>query len=183
MKGAKLHFRDNSGFLFREEDQDLAKHPLIWAEIKGKDVSNYRNVKITGTALSTYFDVKNEKFVFNKVELKKDEEDSLIFTDEELKLFGFHTPRNSLGQPNSHSTPSEPKIAKVSGTAFDHVDILKAINLSSSLKMEKFDDLKDDAKVWIGRLECAIVSVGGVLYVHGLGVSTNFVVNPQSKQF
>ena len=70
------------------------------------------NVKITGSALFTYFDVKNEKFV-NNVELKKDEEDSLIFTDEESQLFGFTTPRNSLRQPNSHSTPSEPKIANV----------------------------------------------------------------------
>lgn len=86
VKGLKHHFKDNSGFLFREEDQDLAKHPAIAIELKGKDVANYRNVKITGTGLSSYYDAKNEKFVFKNVELKKDEENSLVFTEEGLEL-------------------------------------------------------------------------------------------------
>lgn len=82
VKGLKHHFRDDTAFLFRDEDQDIAKHPFVSTELKGKEVSNYRNVKVSGTSLSSYYDSKNEKFIFNGVELTKDEQDSLTFNEE-----------------------------------------------------------------------------------------------------
>lgn len=82
VKGVKHHFRDDGGYLFRDADQDLSKHPLVSAELKGKEVTNYRNIKITGTSLATYYDSKTEKFIFNGTELTKDEQNSLTFTEE-----------------------------------------------------------------------------------------------------
>lgn len=91
------------------------------------------------------------------------------------------TPRNSLGNPIDPSTPSNPKIAKVSSSSFNHFDIWKAINSSLTIKVEKFDELKDDARVWIGRLECGIVSVDGVLDIHGMGVLSMYLNKEGSK--
>lgn len=179
--GVKVHFKDNGGFLFRQEDQDLAKHPLIAAELKSKQVNLYRNVKITGTALQTYFDHKTEKFIFNGVELNKDQEDSLHFTKEEQELFGMVTPRHSFGTPTIHSTPSPPKIVKVSSSSYDHLDVWKAIDASTSISLTKFDELKDDAQIWIGRLECAIIEVNGNLDIHGTGVLSMFLGKEPSK--
>lgn len=68
--------------MFRDEDQDLAKHPLVIADLRSKSIKDYRNVKITGAGLTTYFDTKTEKFLFNGVELQKDKEDLLVFTPE-----------------------------------------------------------------------------------------------------
>ena len=82
VKGLKVHFKDNGGYVFPEEDQDLVKHPLVVADLRSKTVKDYRNVKITGVGLSTYFEPKTEKFMFKGVELQKDREDSLIFTPE-----------------------------------------------------------------------------------------------------
>ena len=80
--GVKTDIKENKGFLFRESDQDLSKHSLVSTDLKNKTVTHYRNVKITGTGLNTYYDVKTEKFVFNGVELEKDKEDSLLFSKE-----------------------------------------------------------------------------------------------------
>ena len=63
-----------------------------------------------------------------------------IFSDQ-LEL-GIFTPRNSLGNPISHSTPSAPKIVKVFSFNFDHLDIYTAINLSRTINIQKFDELK-----------------------------------------
>lgn len=87
VKGLKFHFKDNSGYLFRPEDQDLSKHPRFIQALRSKTVEDYRNVKITSKDLPSYFDAKTEKFIFNGVELKKDLEDSLIFTKEGKHLF------------------------------------------------------------------------------------------------
>lgn len=86
VKGLKVHFKDNGGYIFREEDQDLSKHPLVAAELRSKSIKDYRNVKITGASLTTYFDPKTEKFVFKGVELQKDQKDSLLFTKEGNQL-------------------------------------------------------------------------------------------------
>lgn len=80
-----------------------------------------------------------------------------------------------------HSTPTQPKIMKITPDAFESTDVWKAIVASSSLKMAKFESVKDDAKNWIGRLENAIVSVGGVTETHGAGVLLMFLDKENSK--
>ena len=82
VKRLKKHFSEQTNFLFREEDQEISKHPMIANCLKGKDVADYRNVKVSGTSLSTYYDYKTEKFVFNGVELNKDEHESFTFSKE-----------------------------------------------------------------------------------------------------
>ena len=86
-----------------------------------------------------------------------------------------------MGLPLEQSTPA--KIKKVSSDTFDHFDVWKAINSSESIKMNKFDCLKDDARVWIGKLECGIVAVGGLLDIHGLGVLSMYLDKEASKWF
>ena len=80
--GLKNHFKDDAEYLFREEDRDLTKHPLVIADLKFKQVKDYRNVKVTGSGLATYFDLKTEKYVFNDYELRKGQEDSIQFSKE-----------------------------------------------------------------------------------------------------
>ena len=94
VKGLKVHFKDNGGYVFRVEDQDLSKHPLVAADLRSKTIKDYRHVKITGTGLSTYFEPKTVKFVFNGFELKKDTEDFLIFTEEGICLIINHKKRS-----------------------------------------------------------------------------------------
>ena len=79
------------------------------------------------------------------------------------------------------STPSPPKIAKVTPYAFESADVFKAILSSPSLNVTKFDSVKNDAKMWIGRLENAIVSVGGITETHGTGVLLMFLDKEDSK--
>lgn len=58
---------------------------------------------------------------------------------------------------------------------------MKAIKESSSIKLEKFESLKDRPKIWIGRLESAIVDVGGSLDTHAQGVLGFFLDKEDSK--
>lgn len=104
-----------------------------------------------------------------------------VFLISDQRQFGLITPRNFLGNPIDYSTPSQPKIAKVSSSNFNHFDIWKAIESSLTIKVEKFDKLKDDARVWIERLEWGIISVGGVLDVHGMGVLSMFLNKDASR--
>ena len=94
----------------------------------------------------------------------------------------FRTPQNSPSKnmPTT-STPSEPKIMKITAGSFETTDVWKAIVTSPSLKIAKFECLKDDAKIWIGRLENAIVSVGGVTETHGSGVLLMFLNKDDAK--
>lgn len=41
VKGIRRNKRDEQGFLFREEDQDLSKHPYIATILKGQNITNY----------------------------------------------------------------------------------------------------------------------------------------------
>ena len=61
------------------------------------------------------------------------------------------------------------------------MDIWQAINASPTIKVENFDELKNDARVWIGRLECGIISVGGILDTHGMGVLSMYLENASSE--
>ena len=70
---------------------------------------------------------------------------------------------------------------KISADTFESADVMKAIFSSPSLKMTKFDCVKNDAKNWIGRLENAIVSVGGVTETHGTDVLLMFLYKEEAK--
>lgn len=91
------------------------------------------------------------------------------------------TPRSSFGDPLHQSTPSQPKIAKISTSSFDHFDVWKAIDNSDSIRVLKFDPTQNDSRIWIGRLEYAIVEVGGNLDIHGMGVLAMFLEKEASK--
>ena len=64
---------------------------------------------------------------------------------------------------------------KISADTFESANVMKAIIFSPSLKMAKFDCVKNDAKNWIGRLENAIVSVSGVTETHGTDLLLMFL--------
>ena len=53
---------------------------------------------------------------------------------------------------------------------YDNLSVWKAISATTATKIEKFDPLKDNARIWIGKLECSIVAVGGATETHGVGV-------------
>lgn len=65
---------------------------------------------------------------------------------------------------------SESKIQKVGAANFDDLSVWNAILASPQTKIEKFDELKNNPRVWIGQLEYSIVAVGGAIETHGLGV-------------
>lgn len=107
---------------------------------------------------------------------------NLILIVFKLDLSFFRTPQNTPSKNGpSTSTPSQPKILKITPDAFEFTDVWKTITGSSSLKVAKFDSAKDDAKTWIGRLENAIVSVGGLTETHGTGVLSMFLDKEDSK--
>ena len=81
VQGLRREPKDKQTFLFDEEDQELSKHPVVESLLRGQTVSNYRNVKICST-LSTYYDAKQDQFIFNGKVLKEDTERSLCFDDE-----------------------------------------------------------------------------------------------------
>lgn len=80
--------KDKQTFLFKQEDQDLFKHPFVEKEIRGQAIEKYRNVKITGAALNQYFDLMTDKFIFNGNVLEEDLDKSVSFDEEgkQLKL-------------------------------------------------------------------------------------------------
>ena len=80
------------------------------------------------------------------------------------KSFKTSTPRAFLGGA------TEEKIQKVGPNNFDDLSVWNAILSSPQTKIEKFDELKNSPRVWIGQLECSIVAVGGAIEAHGLGV-------------
>lgn len=82
VQGLRKDRKDKQTFLFEIEDQDLTKHPVVEKEIKSQVIEKYRNVKISGTALSQYFDLLTEKFVFKGKALKEDLEKSIHFDEE-----------------------------------------------------------------------------------------------------
>ena len=86
VQGVRKEIKDKQTFLFPEENQDLSKHPCVEKEIRGAAIDKYRNVKITGSALSQYFDLVTERFVFNGTPLEEDLNLSVSF-DQEGKLF------------------------------------------------------------------------------------------------
>ena len=87
----------------------------------------------------------------------------------ELKSLLTSTPRSSFGRSIS-SAFNEPKFQKVDILNFDDLSVWKAMNSFTQTKMEKFDYLKDNARILIGKLECSIVTVGGSTETHGVGV-------------
>ena len=94
----------------------------------------------------------------------------------------FRTPQNTPFKSKVlTSTPSEPKIMKITPGAFEFTDVFKAIMGSLSLSVVKFDSAKHDAKTWLGLLENAIVSVGGVTETHGTGVLAMLLNKEDSK--
>lgn len=50
-------------------------------------------------------------------------------------------------------------------------------------KIEKFDELKHNPRVWIGQLESAIVAVGGSIQTHSFGVLTFGLEKEGSKWY
>ena len=82
VQGLRRETKDKETFLFKENDQHLDKHPAVESQLRGQNVTNYRNVKITGQALATYYDAATDKFVFNGEVLKEDTERSICFDDE-----------------------------------------------------------------------------------------------------
>lgn len=190
VKGVKRSIEEK-GYLFKEEDQCLEKHPIIANAIKDTPIVNYRNFKLTGNVIYTYYDATQNVFVFNGSRLEIDKEESIKFTEDDYNAFNSSTPRNSFGSiqnanrsktpGNASNEPTQPKIAKVSASEFDYVSVSEAIKASSSLCVQEFDVLKDDAKTWIGRLEHAIKAVGGDVDLHAFGVVSTFLDNDASE--
>ena len=44
------------------------------------------------------------------------------------------------------------------------------MSAATATKIEKFDPLKDNARIWIGKLECSIVTVGRATETYGVSV-------------
>ena len=72
------------------------------------------------------------------------------------------TPRPSLG--------TAAKIAKVGPNDYDDMSVWKAIHSSPQTKIKNFDELKANARNWIGNLKRCIVCVGGSIETHALGI-------------
>ena len=63
-----------------------------------------------------------------------------------------------------------PKITKIGPNDYDDMSVWKAINSSSQTKIDTFDELKANARNWIGNLERCIECVGGSIETHALGI-------------
>lgn len=81
--------------------------------------------------------------------------------------FSASTPNTSIGGTFG---PPEIKLFKADSNSLDPMGVWKRINLIKTLKLEKFDKLKHNARVWIGQLKTAIVNVSGLIDTHALGV-------------
>lgn len=79
------------------------------------------------------------------------------------------TPRNSFGNFISAAF-NESKFHKIGIHNYDNLSVWKAMSSKTETKLDKFDHLKDNARIWIGKLESAIVEVGGATETHGVGV-------------
>ena len=87
-----------------------------------------------------------------------------------------------------HSTPQkaaggDPKIHKVGPQNFDDLSVWKAMMASPQTKIEKFDDLKHNPRVWIGQFESSIVAVGALVETHAVGVLPFVLQGESSKWF
>ena len=87
-----------------------------------------------------------------------------FLTEIRAKSFRTSTSRTSVGGA------SESKIRRVDANSFDDLSVWNAIMSCSQTKVEKFDELKHNPRVWLGQLESAIVAVGGIIETHSLGV-------------
>lgn len=81
VKGVKRSI-DEKGYLFKEEDQCLEKHPFIANAIKDTPIVNYRNIKLTGNIIYTYYSSVLDGFVFNGYQLELDKNESIKFTED-----------------------------------------------------------------------------------------------------
>lgn len=79
------------------------------------------------------------------------------------------TPRNSFSGSISGAF-NDPKFQKVGIDHYDEMSVWKAMSSTTRTKLDKFDHLKDNARIWIGKLESSIVAVGGSTEHHGVGV-------------
>lgn len=79
----KFNSSHSPEFNFRLEDQALSSHSFFFNLMKSKKITNgsWYTTCLRGNDLNTYFDVKTNKFWFNKVYLKSD------FSDNEFDLY------------------------------------------------------------------------------------------------
>ena len=66
---------------------------------------------------------------------------------------------------------------------FDELSVWNAIKSSPETEIEVFDELKHNARTWVGQLEASIVAVGGSIDTHAIGVLPFGLGTDASKWF